>query len=159
MTLTKWKPQNGLGRLFDEDFPLFRWKPFRGIDKFLDEDIPVFSSNILSKFGFDLATDVYEKDGNIVTEMNIPGIDPEKVEISVEDNYLKISGSREEEKETEEKDYYSKEIKRGSFTRTVALPASVKKEKAEAEYKDGLLKIVIPKDEKKEGTVKVKVKK
>ena len=113
----------------------------------------------LPKFGWDLAIDVYEKDGNVIAEMNVPGIDSEKVEIAIEDNYLKVSGTREEKKETEEKDYYSKEIKRGSFTRTVALPASVKKEKAEAEYKDGILKIAIPKDEKKDGTVKVKVKK
>lgn len=156
MTLTKWKPLNGITRLFDEELPLLRWRPFRDMDRFFDED---FTALALPKFGWDLAVDIYEKDSNIVAEMNIPGIDPEKVEIAIEDNYLKVSGSREEKKETEEKDYYSKEIKRGSFTRTVALPVSVKKEKAEAEYKDGILKILIPKDEKKDNTIKVKVKK
>ena len=154
MTLTKWKPANGITRFLDEDFPLFSWIPFG--ERFFSEDFPVATP---PKFGWDLAIDVYEKDGNVIAEMNVPGIDPEKVEIAIEDNYLKVSGAREEKKETEEKDYYSKEIKRGSFTRTVALPASVKKDKAEAEYKDGILKIVIPKDEKKDGTVKVKVKK
>ena len=156
MTLTKWKPTNGITRFLDEDFPLMQWRPFRGLDRFFDEDLSTLTP---PKFGWDLAVDVYERDGNVIAEMNIPGIDPEKVEIAIEDNYLKVSGAREEKKETEEKDYYSKEIKRGSFTRTVALPPSVKKEKAEAEYKDGILKIVIPKDEKKDGTVKVKVKK
>ncbi len=156
MALTKWKPSNGLSRFFDEDFPILRWKPFRDLDRFFDEDSPVMA---LPKFGFDLAADVYEKNGNVIAEMHLPGIDPEKVDISVEENYLKISGSREEKKETEEKDYYSKEIRRGSFERTIPLSHAVKKDKADASYKDGVLKITIPKDEKKEGTVKVKVTK
>ncbi|MBI3590043.1 MAG: Hsp20/alpha crystallin family protein [Candidatus Melainabacteria bacterium] len=156
MTLTKWKPSNGLSRFLDEDFPLLRWKPFRDLDRFFDADSPVMA---LPKFGLDLAADVYEKNGNVVAEMYLPGIDPEKIDISVEENYLKVSGSREEKKETEEKDYYSKEIRRGSFERTIPLPDAVKKDKADASYKDGVLKITIPKDEKKEGTVKVKVTK
>ena len=154
MTLTKWKPTNGITRFLDEDFPLMRWKPFG--EKFFDLDFP---TNTLTKFGWDLAVDVYEKEGNVIAEMSLPGIDPEKVDITVEDDYLKVSGSREEKKETEEKDYYSKEIRRGAFERTVRLPHVVKKEKAEAEYKDGVLKIVLPKDEKKIGSLKVKVKK
>ena len=160
MTLTKWKPQSftngGLTRFLDEDFPLLRWKPSRGLDRFFDEDLPVMT---LPKFSFDLAVDVYEKNGNVVAEMHLPGIDPEKIDISVEENYLKISGSREEKKEIEEKDYYSKEIRCGSFERTIPLSHAVKKDKVDASYKDGVLKVIIPKDEKKEGTVKVKVTK
>ena len=156
MTLTKWKSSNGLSRFFDEDFPVLRWKPFRDIDRFFDEDSPVMA---LPKFGFDLAVDVYEKNGNVIAEMHLPGIDPEKIDISVEENYLKISGSREEKKEIEEKDYYSKEIRHGSFERTIPLSHAVKKDKADASYKDGVLKVTIPKDERKDGTVKVKVTK
>src|SRR3989338_1941118 len=152
MTLTKWKPLNGLTRFFDEDFPLTSWRPFG--ERFFDEDFPVVT---LPKLGWDLAVDVYEKDGNVIAEMNLPGIDPDKIDISVEDDYLRVSGSREEKKETKEEEYYSKEIKRGSFERTVKLSHAVKKDKADATYKDGVLKITIPKDEKKEGTVKVKV--
>jgi HSP20 family protein len=151
MALAKWRPFNGLTRFFDEDFPSISWKPF------FNEDFPAIS---LPKFGWDLAVDVYEKNGNAIAEMNLPGIDPDKIEISVEDDYLTVKGSREEKKETEEKDYYSKEIKRGSFERTVKLPFSVKKDKADAEYKDGVLKIVFPKDEVKgEEKIKIKVKK
>ena len=156
MTLTKWKSSNGLSRFFDEDFPVLRWKPFRDIDRFFDEDSPVMA---LPKFGFDLAVDVYEKNGNVIAEMHLPGIDPEKIDISVEENYLKISGSREEKKEIEEKDYYSKEIRHGSFERTIPLSHAVKKDKADASYKDGVLKVTIPKDERKDGTVKVEVTK
>lgn len=154
MALTKWRPFNGLTGFFDEDFPLMSWKPFG--EKFFERDFPASG---LPKFGWDLAVDVYEKNGNVVAEMNLPGIDADKIDVSVEDGYLTVKGSREEKKETEEKDYYSKEIKRGAFERTVKLPDYVKKEKTEAQYKDGVLKIVLPKDEKKEGTVKVKVTK
>ena len=154
MTLTKWKPTNGITRFLDEDFPLMRWRPFG--EQFFERDFPV---STLPKFGWDLAVDVYEKNGNVIAEMNLPGIDPDKIDISVEDDYLTVSGSREEKKETKEEDYYSKEIKRGSFERTVKLSHAVKKDKADASYKDGVLKITIPKDEKKEGTIKVKVTK
>ncbi len=154
MALTKWRPRNGLAKFFDEDFPLFSWRPFG--ERFFDEDFPVAT---LPKFGWDLAVDIYEKNGNVIAEMNLPGIDPDKIDISVEDGYLTVSGSREEKEESKEEDYYSKEIKRGSFERTVKLSHAVKKDKADASYKDGVLKITIPKDEKKEGTVKVKVTK
>ena len=154
MALTKWRPFNGLTGFLNEDFPLISWKPFG--ERFLERDFPV---STLPKFGWDLAVDVYEKNENVIAEMNLPGIDPEKIDISIEDDYLTVSGSREEKKETKEEDYYSKEIKRGSFERAVKLSYAVKKDKADASYKDGVLKITIPKDEKKEGTVKIKVTK
>lgn len=139
MTLMKWKPFNRMERIFDEDFSL--------------------SPLTLPKLGWDLAVDVYEKNGNVIAEMALPGIDPDKVDISVEDDYLRVAGSREEEKETQENSYYSKEIKRGSFERVVHLPTSVQDDKAEAEYKDGVLKIKLPKKEKAKGKVIIKVKK
>jgi HSP20 family protein len=78
----------------------------------------------------------------------------------VEDNYLRISGKREEVQEKKEKNHYVKEIRRGSFERAVALPDMVDQEKVDAEYKDGVLKVTMPKREvKEEKKVKVKVKK
>lgn len=138
MTLTKWKPFNGLTRFFDEDFPVVT----------------------LPKFGWDLAVDLYEKEGKVIAEMNLPGIDAENIDITIEDNYLKISGTREEKKEIDEKDYYSKEIRRGSFERTVELPTVVRSDKAEAEYKEGVLRVILPKDEtRRDDKIKIKVKK
>ena len=137
---------------------LIRWEPFRDIDQFFGEDFftPLRS---LSKIGWDLAADVSEKNGNILVEMNLPGIDADKLDISVKDNYLCISGSREEEKETKDKNFYSKEIKRGSFERSVRLPSAVKKDAAEATYKDGVLQVSIPKADTQKSEIKVKVKK
>jgi len=114
----------------------------------------------LTKFGVDLAVDVYEKDENIIAEMNLPGIDPDKIDVSVENNYLRISGSREESKEEKKKHYYSKEIKRGSFERMVRLPNKVEEDKVSAEFKNGELVVTLPKaEESSSEKVKINVKK
>jgi HSP20 family protein len=137
---------------------IIKWEPFREFDRFFDEEFLSFPQ--LFRAGWDLAVDVYEEKNYVVAEMTLPGIDPEKVEVMVEDDYLKVRGSREEEKEEKKKNYYSKEIKRGSFERMVKLPTSVKGEKAVAEYKNGVLKIVVPKkEETKTRRIKVSVKK
>ncbi len=134
---------------------LIKWEPFGEFDRFFT-DFP----NHLSAFGRDMAVDLYEEGGSLIAEMSVPGMDPEKIDISVEGNYVHISGHREEQKEQNEKQFYSKEICRGSFERTVRLPEEVDESSVEAEYKDGILKIVMPKkEEKKREKIKVTVKK
>ena len=130
--------------------PLIRWRPFAELDE-LFEDMRGLSNS------WDLAADVYEENGNIVVEMNVPGIDPDKVSIELEDHHLKVSGLREEEEETEDKNYYRKEIRRGSFERIIPVPSGVAIEKTMAEFSDGVLKISLPKKEAK-GPNKIKVK-
>ena len=133
---------------------LIKWEPFSEVDRFFD-DFPVVS---FPKFSWDMAVDLYEEKENIVAKMNLPGIDPDKINVSIEDNTLRVTGSREEEKEEKNKHYYSKEIKRGSFERSVRLPKSVDRSKVDAQYKDGILTVTTPiiKSEK-ETSVKVKV--
>lgn len=123
---------------------LIKWKPLGDLDWFFDESFPAPAS---SSFGWDLAVDLYEKGGDIIAEMNLPGIDPEKLDVSVEGDLLYISGSREESQEKKERRYHSKEIRRGSFERTVRLPALVQKDKVTAEYKNGMLRVTLPKTE------------
>jgi HSP20 family protein len=107
-----------------------------------------------------MAVDMYEDGNAIIAEMSVPGIEPDKVEVTVEGNYLRVCGKREEEKEKKTKQFYSKEIRRGSFERAIRLPAPVNEGKVSAEYKDGVLKVTLPKvEEKKSGKVKVVVKK
>ena len=92
--------------------------------------------------------------------MGLPGVQEADIDISIEDEMLTIGGLREEEKETNEKNYYSKEIKRGSFVRKVRLPRMVDAAKAEASYKAGVLKVVVPiVPGTKEKVVKVNLKK
>lgn len=133
---------------------LIKWEPFGEIDRFF-EDFPS-----PPKLGWDLAVDVYEKDNNIIAEMNLPGIDPNNIDVSVEDDHLRISGSREESKEEKKKHYFSKEIRRGSFERIVRLPGDVQKNKVSAEYKNGELRITLPKAAgTKTNKVKVRIQK
>lgn len=136
-----------------------KWEPFKEIDRFFDDRfLPPFSA--FPKLGLDLAVDVYEEKNTVIAKMSLPGINPEEVDISIEGDTLTISGRREEEKEVDKKDYYSKEIRRGSFTRFVSLPQSVDAGKAEAKYENGELVVTMPSVAgAKERGVKIKIKK
>lgn len=135
---------------------LIKWDPRVEFDRFFEE----FPTLSFPKINNDLAVDVYEKNGNLIARMNIPGVDPEKIDISTEDDILRISGSHEEEKEKEGKNYYRKEIKSGSFFRSVLLPKNIDSEHVKAEYKDGVLQVTMPvAKEQKKSNIKVVVKK
>lgn len=117
---------------------IIKWRPFHELEDFFN-DKPLRGSQ------WDLAIDVYEEHGNIIAKMNIPGIDSEKIDIDVKDKHLHIRGERAEEKEVSKKDYFYKEIRRGSFERIVPIPCAVNKEKVTAEMHDGVLMIIMPK--------------
>jgi HSP20 family protein len=69
------------------------------------------------------------------------------IEVKLENNVLTLKGERHFEKETKEENYHRVEREYGSFSRSFALPTAVNAEKVTAEYKDGILKIVLPKRE------------
>jgi HSP20 family protein len=98
------------------------------------------------KESWDLATDVYEEKGNLIVKMHVSDISPDKLDITLDGRDLTICGSRKSEKEIEKGDYYQKEISTGEFERMVYLPSDVKGEEASATYKEGVLKIVLPKE-------------
>ena len=105
--------------------------------------------------------DVYETDKDVVAEVELPGVDPKNIDIEVRGNVLRVEAKTEEKKEKTEKGYFRKEISKGYFKRAVSLPVEVIEEKADAVYKEGILKVVIPKIKpKKEDkrSVKIKVK-
>lgn len=136
--------------------PIIRWEPFGGLDRLSEEG---WSMMPAMKNGWDLAIDLYEEGDDLVAKMQLPGVDPKKLDVSIEDQYLKVTGSREEEKEEKKKNYYSKEIRRGSFERMVRLPKPVFADKVSADCKDGVLVVTMPKKaESKGGKVKVSVK-
>ena len=136
---------------------LVPWDPFREVGSFFgDEDwfLPVIPRNVILQ----PAMDVYETDKDVVAELNLPGVDPEKVKVTVKDQVLRVGGSTEEKKEERGKGYWRQEIKRGSFERAARLPANVNEKKVEATYEKGVLKIVIPKTAAPRSETKVKVK-
>ncbi len=113
-----------------------------------------------SQFGFTPAIDMYEDKDNIIVETQLGGINPENVDISIENNVLNIKGESEKKSEIDEKNYYRKEIRRGSFYRSIALPTKVDGDGAKAVNEDGILKISIPKaPEVKPKTIKIESKK
>jgi HSP20 family protein len=122
---------------------LIQWEPFRDIERLFDETLrPATLGNV----GWDLAVDVYEEKNNIIAKMQLPGVDPEKIEVTYEDNqHLRIAGSRDEKQEVKNKHYYSREIRQGSFERVVRLPAPVEQSKTSANYENGVLAITVPK--------------
>lgn len=133
---------------------LMRWSPnfpFHDIERFFDEN--------WEGMDFSPAIDVRQEKDNMIVETSLPGIDPDKVDISIENDVLTISGSTEEKKEVKREDYYRKEIREGSFSRSVILPMGVKADAAEAHYEKGILKITLPKaEEAKPKKISIKAK-
>ena len=133
--------------------PIIKWQPFREpnripkeLDRFMEEEewvpfVPTFKME-------EPAMDISQDKTTVYIEIPLSGIKPENVEISIKDNVLTIAGKIEEKKETKDKEYLRREVRRGSFKRSVKLPVPVKENKAKAESEMGFLKITIPKADK-----------
>lgn len=140
---------------------LIPWKPFRDLERFFEEEWEPFLPE--PSHVFHPAMDIYESGNNLIAEVNLAGIDPKNVNVSLEDNVLRIEGKQEEKKEEKKKGYYCKEIRKGAFKRSAALPVEVQAAKAKAEFSDGILKVIMPKaepkKEKKGKKLAIKIKK
>ena len=90
--------------------------------------------------------DVYEKDGDYHIEIDIPGFEKKDINLEVKDGYLIISAEKQDKVKDEGKHYIRRERKYGKYQRSFYI-GDVESEKIEAEFKDGLLKILVPKIE------------
>lgn len=149
--------------------PIIPRRPFWDIERFFEEEgwpwewperflprIPRIPSLMRTP-----RMDIYETDGEVVAEVELPGINPKNIEVEVKENTLKVEAKAEEKKEEKKKGYYRRELGRRYYKRVVPLPVKVIEEKAEATYEEGILKVVIPKVKpvkKKEKKIKIKVK-
>ncbi len=119
---------------------LVRFDPFelvRDLDRFFDSPIP--------RKGMWLPrVDVFEREDNLVVRAEVPGIDAESLDVTVEGGTLTISGSRSFENETEESGFHRKEIFEGQFKRTVLLPEGADAEAIRASSSDGILEVTVP---------------
>jgi HSP20 family protein len=103
--------------------------------------------------------DIDETEKEITVSAELPGLKPEDVDISLDDNILTIQGEKKEEKEEKDKHSYHMERSFGSFARSVRLPSEVDTGKIDASLKDGLLKITLPKSqEAQEESRKIPIK-
>lgn len=104
------------------------------------------------------ALDLYTTQEAVIAKVALPGVKPEDVDVEIADDMVTVRGSYQEEKETTEGGFIHKELSRGSFSRTFAVPTAVKADAATASFKDGLLTLTLPKTEEvKPKHVKVEV--
>ena len=102
--------------------------------------------------------DVSETKNDLIVKAELPGIDPKEVEVTIANGVLTIKGEKKQEKEEKGENYHLMERSYGAFSRSIRLPSDVDEGKIKATYKDGILKVVLPKSEKaKEKTVKIEV--
>jgi HSP20 family protein len=113
-----------------------------------------YSPNINDSFNPNI--EVIEKQSEYILKAEIPGIDKKEINISIEDNKIIIEGEKTIEKE-ENDEIYFKEISYGKFKREIRLPEDTDKEKIDATWSSGVLKICFPKKENDKKT-KIKIK-
>lgn len=119
----------------------------QAMDRLFDDDFfrPLWTTG--ERAGVTLPLDVSTTPDAFVVEASLPGVKPEDVEITVENDTLTISGRTAAERKVEEASYLFQEIRHGSFSRTVSLPTGLETEKASATFENGVLSLRIPKAE------------
>lgn len=104
-----------------------------------------------------LNIDMYQTRDNIIIKSTIAGVRPEDIDITVANDMVTIKGQRRKEETVAEEDYFYQECYWGGFSRSVIIPVDIDSEQIEADLKDGILTVIIPKAAKAK-TKKVKVK-
>lgn len=140
--------------------PWFNRDPFALLQQEMDDLLTQFrtagAGNGATLAVLSPAVDVSETNDAIQIRMDVPGMKPEELDIEVSGNTIRIRGEHKEEKEEKGKTFHRIERRQGSFSRSLSLPAAVKEGKVTADYKDGVLSIVLPKTEESK-TQKIKV--
>jgi HSP20 family protein len=110
--------------------------------------------------GFMPAVDISETKDAVLVEIPLAGVSPDNVEIFIAEDVLRVKGSVKKKTEVEDKNYVHREIRVGSFERAIPLPAHVKGDAASAVSDNGMLKISIPKVERKKlSPIKIQINK
>jgi HSP20 family protein len=120
------------------------WDPFEEMEEAMGR-LPQMANMGQMQKAFVPAMDVYQTDKAVMVETPLAGVRPEEVEVTVEKDVLTVKGESKKEHEVDEKNYYRKEVRSGSFFRQLALPVPVMEDKVAAEFADGVLKITCPK--------------
>jgi len=150
--LTTWRPFRELAPF--REFERMR----REMDRFWDSFFEKRPAKAGEEGEFLPSIDLAEKDNELVVKCEVPGMDPKDINISLSDGVLTIRGEKKQEREEKEADYHLVERSYGSFSRSIQLPKQVQSEKISASYKNGILKITLPKSEEaKKKEIKIKV--
>ncbi len=140
---TELKPASSTGGLvsFDEFDHLFDDFLSRRWPRLFDENFP---SRLEQAFP---RVDIIDHKNEIEVQAALPGVKKEDLEVSINNQSISIRATTREEKKEEGK-YFRREITRGEFQRVISLPDNVDNDNAKASFKDGILKVTIPKTEK-----------
>jgi HSP20 family protein len=93
---------------------------------------------------FNPAVECFTRDKMLVLRVELPGVDPKEVEVSVTGGQLFIRGEKKEEKKIDEKDFFFREIGRGRFERNFSLPEGAKADELKASFLNGVLELTMP---------------
>ena len=137
---------------------LVKWTPWREmttlnyrINRLFDE--PFFRPGLPDQEGimseWSPRVDIYDRDEAIVIKAELPGMEKKDIAIDIKDGVLTLEGERSHEEEVKEDNYYLRERTFGKFHRAFKLPGDVDAEKIKADFKNGVLKIDIPKPEER----------
>ena len=135
MTITRWDPFRDLGLLQDR------------MNRLFDDAGRGWRADEPATTTWSPAVDIFETAGDIVVKAELPGMDRKDISLNLENNVLTLRGERRFEKETKEENYHRVERSYGGFSRSFSIPATVDEERIHADYKDGVLKILLPKKE------------
>ncbi len=133
---------------------LRRWEPFRELRTMEDTINRLWRSYGREAAGptvegWSVPLDVVREGDEIMVHASLPGVDPENIDVSVEDSVLTIKATTHADVEREEGEYLMRERRTGSFHRALRLPDTVDTERIQPGYKNGVLTITIPKAESK----------
>lgn len=134
---------------------LVKWNPMRDMLSFNNRADRIFNDFFYPSRGMQMSkdsnwnprVDIYEDEDAIVLKAELPGVEKDNIVVDVEGRVLTLKGERSSDNEVKEESYYRRERTFGSFERRFNLPDNVDPEKITADYKDGILKLGIPKPE------------
>jgi HSP20 family protein len=134
---------------------IVRYDPFRDLRTLQEEVNRLFTNNMSPSFGdegigrgaWSPNVDIYENKDQIVLEAELPGMNRDDFDLTVENNVITLRGERHFEKKDETDNYHRVERSYGAFTRSFTLPQTVSGEGATAEYLNGVLRVTLPKRE------------
>lgn len=143
---------------------LIRWQPLREIESLQQEMNRLFESlNLegdrgITNFGFTPAAELQETPEAIHLKLELPGMEAQDLDIQVTREAVSVSGERKAETQTEVRGITRSEFRYGRFQRVIPLPTKVNNDEVKAEYKDGILRLTLPKvDADKQRAVKVQL--
>lgn len=121
------------------------WRPFADFGELRQRVDQMFREmGVGGEQSWTPSVDVLRKDGTVVLRADLPGIKPDEVKVTVEDDVLTVSGEHAEESKEEKESYMRRERRYGSFSRSMSLPAGVKAGDIESAVEDGVLEVTIP---------------